>query len=317
MTAFTCKGVREMDEWKTPLYQAKVMDEWITAFYRVQGTPIVNFHSHHEYEIYFFGGGECKYLINNRIYDLQPGDIILLDGLTLHKPNPRSIHTYMRSMLHFSPTWLHELLSVLGASKLLEPFQNLNNCLLRTGNDESGQFVEGRIERIANLLVQIDEETQRTGQKSGLTEAELKMELVQLLLGIYKMTQKEFTHLRKTMTGKEQHAEAISSWLDAHYTEKVSLDQLAAELNLSKYYASHIFKEVTGFTVMEYVMGCRLNQVRYLLEMEPDQSLTEVSRSAGFESVSHFSRYFKDKMGITPSRYRENKRIRRREKAKP
>ncbi|CAM4222569.1 AraC family transcriptional regulator [Paenibacillus alkaliterrae] len=304
-----------MDEWKTPLYQAKVMDEWITAFYRVQGTelPIVNFHSHHEYEIYFFGGGECKYLINNRIYDLQPGDIILLDGLTLHKPNPRYISTYTRSMLHFSPSWLQELLSVLGLPNLLDPFQNLNNCLLRTGNDESGQFVEGRIERIANLLVQMDEEMQRTGQKSELLEAEVKMELVQLLLGIYKMAQKEFTHVKKKVTGKEQHAEAISTWIDAHYTEKVSLDQMAADLNLSKYYASHIFKEVTGFTVMEYVMGCRLNQVKYLLEMEPDQSLTDVSRAAGFESVSHFSRYFKDKMGITPSRYRENKRIHRRD----
>ncbi|WP_419872556.1 AraC family transcriptional regulator [Candidatus Pristimantibacillus sp. PTI5] len=304
-----------MDQWKIPFIQAKVLDEWITAFYRVEGMelPIVGFHSHHEYEIYYFSGGECRYLINNQIYDLQPGDIILLDGLTLHKPNPRSIPTYTRSMLHFSPAWLHELLSVLGALKLLEPFHNLNNCLLRTGNDESGKFVEGRIKRIAGFLIQIDEEMKRTGQKNELLEAELKMEVVQLLLGIYKMAQKEFTHVRKKMTGKEQHAEAISAWLKARYTEKISLDQLAAELNLSKYYASHVFKETTGFTVMEYVMGCRLNQVKYLLEIEPDQSLTEVSRAAGFESVSHFSRYFKEKIGITPSSYREKKRMRMRD----
>lgn len=139
----------------------------------------------------------------------------------------------------------------------------------------------------------------------------MKLELVQLLLGIYKMAQREFMHVKKKMTSKEQHAEAISTWIDAHYMEKVSLDQLAADLNLSKYYAAHIFKEVSGFTVMEYVMGCRLNQVKYLLEMEPDQSLADVSRAAGFESVSHFSRYFKDKMNVTPSRYRANKRIQR------
>lgn len=303
-----------MDLWKSPLYQAKILDEWMTAFYRVKGMeqPIVNFHSHHEYEIYFFCGGECKYLINNRIYDLEPGDIILLDGLTLHKPNPRDISTYTRSMIHFSPDWLQELLSVLGITNVLEPFQNLNNCLLRTGNDESGQFVDGRMKQLAIKLVQIDEEMQRTGQKNVMLEAELKMELVQLLLGIYEMAQKEFTHVKKKMTSKEKHAEEISSWIDQHYTEAVSLDQMASDLNLSKYYASHIFKEVTGFTVMEYVMGCRLNQVKYLLEMEPNQSLTDVSRAAGFESVAHFSRFFKEKIGITPSRYRENKRIQRR-----
>jgi transcriptional regulator GlxA family with amidase domain len=60
-------------------------------------------------------------------------------------------------------------------------------------------------------------------------------------------------------------------------------------------------------------MGCRLNQVKYLLEIEPDRSLTEVSRAAGFENVSHFSRYFKEKMGITPSGYREKKRMRMRD----
>ncbi|OMF18527.1 hypothetical protein BK133_30440 [Paenibacillus sp. FSL H8-0548] len=302
-----------MDEWKTPLYQAKIMDKWLTAFYQVRGSelPINNFHSHHEYEIYYFCGGECKYLINNRIYDLQPGDIILLDGLTLHKPNPRDVSTYTRSMLHFSPTWLQELMTVLGVPNLLAPFQNLNNCLLRTGNDESGQFVDAQMKKLAILLVQMDDEMQKTGKKSELLEAEVKLELVQLLLGIYKMAQREFMHVKKKMTSKEQHAEAISTWIDAHYMEKVSLDQLAADLNLSKYYAAHIFKEVSGFTVMEYVMGCRLNQVKYLLEMEPDQSLADVSRAAGFESVSHFSRYFKDKMNVTPSRYRANKRIQR------
>ena len=54
-------------------------------------------------------------------------------------------------------------------------------------------------------------------------------------------------------------------------------------------------------------MGCRLNQVKYLLEMEPDLSIAEVSSSSGFESLAHFSRYFKEKVGVTPSKYRKNK----------
>lgn len=285
------------------------MDEWVYAHYRMQGmlTPSFTFHSHHEYEIYFFHAGECKYLINNRIYELQPGDIILLDGLTLHKPNPRLVSTYTRSVIHFSPTWLQELLSVLGLPNLLDPFQKLNNFLLRTGYDESGEFVDGKIERIVSLLSYSDKLRQQTGQKNEIVEAEVKIELVQLLLKIYKMSQKDLAQVTSKKTEKEHHAEAIASWIDAHYAEKISLDRMASELNLSKYYASHVFKEVTGFTVMEYVMGCRLNQVKYLLEMEPNQTLTEVSRASGFESVSHFSRFFKDKVGITPSQYRKNK----------
>lgn len=288
----------------------KIMDEWISAFYRAQGVEsyTFHFHSHQEYEIYFFHSGDCKYLINNRIYELQPGDIILLDGLTLHKPNPRPGSLYTRSMLHFSPTWLKEILLVLGLPNLLDPFQKLNNYLLRTGYDEAGQFVDGRIKQIAGLLAQNNEEVQRTGQKNDLLEAEVKLELVQLLLGIYKMSQNELAQVTSKKTEKEHHAESIASWINDHYKEKVSLDRLSAELNLSKYYASHVFKEVTGFTVMEYVMGCRLNQVKYLLEMEPDLPLADVSRATGFESTAHFSRYFKEKVGVTPSRYRKIKR---------
>ncbi|MBT2728857.1 AraC family transcriptional regulator [Bacillus sp. ISL-75] len=299
----------DLDLTTTFTYRKKLMDEWITAFYRMKGMYSRNFdfHSHKEYEIYFFHSGDCKYLINNRIYELQPGDIILLDGLTLHKPNPGIENTYTRSMLHFSPTWLQESLNALGIPNLLDPFKKLNNCLLRTGYDESGQFVDGRIKEIVSSLKHIDDEMQRTGKKNELLVAEVKLELVQLLLGIYKMSQKELSHVTSKKSEKEVHAETIASWINDHYSEKVSLDKIAAELNLSKYYVSHIFKEVTGFTVMEYVMACRLNQVKYLLEMEPDQSLSEVSSAAGFESVAHFSRFFKDKVGTTPSKYRKTK----------
>jgi AraC-like DNA-binding protein len=309
MLTLTTKGVKAVEKLTNPSLRKRIMDEWIYGFYRIQGVDFYNFnfHSHQEYEIYFFHSGDCKYLINNRIYELQPGDIILLDGMTLHKANPGTDSTYTRSMLHFSPLWLQESLNGLGIPNLLDPFKKLHNCFLRTGYDEFGQFVDGRIKEIASSLTHMDEEVQRTGKKNQFLEAEIKLELIQLLMGIYKISQKELSQVTGKRSEKELHAESIASWINDHYAEKVSLDRIAEELSLSKYYASHIFKEVTGFTVMEYVMACRLNQVKYLLEMEPNQSLTDVARSTGFESVAHFSRFFKEKVGSTPSQYRKTK----------
>ncbi|WP_285768405.1 AraC family transcriptional regulator [Peribacillus sp. SI8-4] len=290
-------------------YPEQFMGEWITSFYRVHGMEAhpFNFHSHYEYEIYLFHSGNCRYLINNRIYDLQPGDIILLDGMTLHKPNPQPGSTYIRSMIHFSPLWLQELLAILGMPNLLDPFQKLNNCLLRTGYDEAGICVDEGIKRISSLISYLGAELQQTGKKSDTSEGEIKLELVQLLVRIYKMSHTALAQHSSKRTEKEHHAEGIASWINEHYTEKVSLDRLADEMNLSKSYASHVFKEVTGFTVMEYVMGCRFNQVKYLLEMEPGQTLGEVSRASGFESIAHFSRFFKEKSGMTPSQYRKKR----------
>ncbi|MFJ7727925.1 AraC family transcriptional regulator [Neobacillus sp. NPDC097160] len=294
---------------ETALKNQSMMNKWITAAYRVQGVHSYSFqyHSHHEYEIYFFCGGDCKYLIGNRIYELEPGDIILLDGMTLHKPNPKIESTYTRSMLHFSPTWIAEIAAVLGMPNLLDPFKKLNNYLLRTGYNESGQYIDRKIKKIVGLLAQMDEEMQQADTNNDLLEAEVKLELVQMLVKIYKMSQEELAHVPSNKTEKEIHAEAIASWINLHFAEKISLDRISSELNLSKYYISHVFKEVTGFTVMEYVMGCRLNQVKFLLEVEPNLSLAEVSSAAGFESVAHFSRFFKEKVGVTPSHYRKNK----------
>jgi AraC-like DNA-binding protein len=294
-------------------YQPKVLDESILAFYRLQGlnTHMTGFHefeSHSTYEIYVFDEGQCNYFIHNRIYDLQPGDIILLDGLTLHKSNTTSPDTYVRSMVHFSPTWLEKMLPILGMPSLLDPFQKLNNCILRTGFDASGQYVAEKIKWLAKQLEAIDQEFQCTGKINVLLETELKVEFLQLLIKIYKMSECQHLRVVQKKTEKKRHAENIASWINQHYCEKVSLERIAKELNLNKYYVSHVFKEVTGYTVMQYVMECRLIQVKYLLEMKPDQTMEDIFLSTGFESAAHFSRFFKERIGMTPTSYRKMKR---------
>lgn len=293
-------------------YQPKVLNESIIAFHRLQGVNTKmsgcnQFESHSTYEIYFFEEGECKYLIQNRIYELEPGDIILLDGLTLHKSNPLSPDTYVRSMIHFSPAWVEAMLPMLGMPSLLDPFQKLNNCILRTGFDASGQYVAEKIKWIAKQLWVIDQEFQCTGKINVVLETELRLEFLQLLLYIYKMSECEHLQINQKKTEKKRHAENIASWVNQYYSEKINLERIAKELNLNKYYVSHVFKEVTGYTVMQYVMECRLTQVKYLLEMRPDQSLEEIFTSTGFESGAHFSRFFKEKMGMTPTSYRKMK----------
>lgn len=294
------------------LYQPKVLDESILAFHRLKGMDghmyeSNQFESHSTYEIYFFEEGQCKYLIQNRIYELEPGDIILLDGLTLHKTNTANPDTYVRSMVHFSPIWLEEMLPMLGIPNLMDPFKKLNNCILRTKCDASGQFVAEKIKKIAKQLKVIDQEFRCTGKINVLLETELKLEFLQLLLRIYKISKCEHLQIKQKKTEKKRHAENIASWINQNYTEKVCLERIAKELNLNKYYVSHVFKEVTGYTVMQYVMECRLIRVKYLLEMRPDQSLEEIFISTGFESGAHFSRFFKEKMGMTPTSYRKMK----------
>ena len=302
-----------MKEWAKDFYQPKAMDESIMAFYRLKGLipdllGFNQFESHSTLEIFLFEEGQCKYIIQNKVFELQPGDIILLDGLTLHKSSTSTPDTYVRSMVHFSPAWLEKMLPVLGMPNLLAPFQNLNNCILRTGLDDSAQYVKEKIKWLANQLEKIDQEFQSTGKINAMLEAELKIEFLQLLMKIYKMSESQDLRVEQKKTEKKIHAENIASWINQHYCEKISLERIAKELNLNKYYVSHVFKEVTGYTVMQYAMECRLIQVKYLLEMKHDQSLEDIYLSTGFESAAHFSRFFKERVGMTPNSYRKMKK---------
>src|SRR5699024_7890242 len=106
---------------------------------------------------------------------------------------------------------------------------------------------------------------------------------------------------------KAEHAENIATFIQDHYMKKLTLDSIADALNLSKSYISHLFKEMTGFTIMDYVMECRLIQAKYLLEMEPGKPIKDVAHTSGFESSSHFSRYFRSKVGKTAREYRNDR----------
>lgn len=263
------------------------MDEMMEPF---------DYHSHQEYEIYFFHEGKCRYLIHNQIYDLEPGDIIIMDGMTLHKANVQENIDYVRSVIHFSPAWLQGALEGLDGMYLLDIFKNLGHCLIRTDENEILQELEGILKRLAKV---------KKGLDSKEKQIKMKTLLMQILLILQDLVKTEYAYFPKNDGDKAKHAERIATYIQMNYMHALSLDKIAEDLNVSKYYMSHLFKEVTGLTIMEYLMECRLTQVKYLLEMKPDLPLQKIALESGFVSAAHFSRYFKEKIGMTASDYRK------------
>ena len=262
-----------------------------------KGDYSFDFHSHQEYEIYLFHGGSCRYLIHNHIYDLVPGDILLMDGLTLHKANVSPNSEYIRSVVHFSPHWIKGLLNEMGSMYLLEAFQKLHHCLIRTNENNELKLLEEVLSRLANL-----KRISELNDVYAITE--MKVLLLQILISVHRLGQMNSMKVSNNKVDKAEHAENIAAYVQLNYPNKLTLQMIADALNLSKSYVAHVFKEMTGFTVMEYLMGCRLTQVKYLLEMEPNKALKDIAFECGFESVSHFSRYFREKVGVTAKEYR-------------
>jgi AraC family transcriptional regulator, melibiose operon regulatory protein len=237
-------------------------------------------------------------LIHNQIYDLKPGDILLMDGLTLHKPNVSPTSEYIRSVIQFSPQWVKGILKKMGSMYLLETFETLHHCLIRTNENEESMELEKVFSRIAEL-------SKSSNLPDTQVETEKKVLLLQALIIVHKLVQMNSIEVPKKKEEKAVHAENIANYIQYHFMNKLTLQSIAENLNLSRSYVAQVFKTMTGYTVMEYVMECRLTQAKYLLEMEPLKPLKDVAYESGFESPTHFSRYFREKVDVTAKEYRQ------------
>ncbi len=108
---------------------------------------------------------------------------------------------------------------------------------------------------------------------------------------------------RKTST-KRQSLMAVREYLDTHYAQRITLDQLSRDFYISKYYLIHIFKEQFGMSVTTYLQNVRITHAKQLLRFT-DKSVEEVGLSCGIGELNYFSRVFKEVEGISPSAYRE------------
>src|SRR5690606_34494491 len=97
-------------------------------------------------------------------------------------------------------------------------------------------------------------------------EVELKLTLMKLLLKVHQAKRETIGIKKEHKSEKDKYAEKIATYLQQHFTEKLSIDVLSKELNISKSYISHVFKESTGYSVMEFLMDYRLVQAKFQIE---------------------------------------------------
>ena len=100
----------------------------------------------------------------------------------------------------------------------------------------------------------------------------------------------------------------LLAYIQAHYTEKITLTMLAREFHLSEKYISWYFKEHFNISFMQYVSHLRMTRAKHLL-YATEQSITEIAFSCGYPSVNFFIRSFKDIHGITPLQYRKQSKV--------
>lgn len=264
------------------------------TYYNEQPLSGGQFHSHAFYEIYYFHEGRCTYLIGDSVFTLKPGDLLLMNGLTLHCPNVEPDSRYVRSILHFDPAWICRGLSETAKSILLDPFETLRNHRMTLTGENREEF-EGMLADIHRL----------SSSTAGFRQERMTLRIQEMMYVIADWCQAAVQD-HDSISEKERHVQHVVSFVEENYMLDLTLEGIARDMHITKHYLSSLFKEVTGTTVFKYVYHRRINQAKIMLRLHPHLSITEISQASGFKHLAHFSRMFKAMVGTTPEYYRRS-----------
>lgn len=112
-----------------------------------------------------------------------------------------------------------------------------------------------------------------------------------------------YTPMKTNSPDYVKMAEKAISYINEHFEEKLTVEELASHVGLSKYHFIRTFKKETGFTPHEYIINTRINTAKYLLK-NTKLPIKDICYNTGFSYESVFCSAFKKHQGCTPLEYR-------------
>ena len=274
-----------------------------TFLFTWKGTRLkdeARYHSHDFIEMAFILSGHGKYKIADRLYDVSEGDIIILNPGQKHQAlctdpsNPATEFFVGLCDVRFGdfpenylPLHLKDLTS--------DPATQ--SPILHT----SGELRQ-KLFKICTAM-SVENDVCRSGRYIMLKS--YLMQMLILLLREQSEPVKINTGCSFESTSKKYVVDQIVNYFEDHYSEKISLDQIAENMYLSPFYISRIFKSETGDTPIRHLINIRLEKAKELLENGFDGSIQEVAAEVGYDDVYHFSKLFKIRFGMPPSKIRK------------
>ncbi len=236
-------------------------------------TPL---HWHEHIEILLVKEGSMTIYINNVPLTAQKGDLIIINSGLLHEIPQRAPHVVYQCLIPHKSF----------CDRFFLPLEDLNLQPLVHDPEASSLFTKIMEELIQKPLYY------RANTLS------LTLSLLVLLVRKYPLT--EIPHASLAHSSKNTITKEIISYLMQHVDEPLSIQQLCEHVGFSKHYICHSFKEITGYTIIEYLNILRCNNAKNLL-LTGQYSISQCAEKSGFHNLSYFTRTYQKYMQELPS----------------
>lgn len=290
-------NIQEENPHGTPYFPFQALSQEDTC-----GQYFAPYHWHDEAEFLSVTRGSLLLCTESETYTLKAGNVYFINPGTVHGifGKSRESHHYALvfplDLLSFSKYDIcqNEFLSPVLSGRLLFP--------------DGRQLPPSCREKIAGLIRQA---AQQYGDIHAVAAPlSIKILLLQILEELFThqafLSGEDSGFLRSA--SREHPLKPVFSYIEAHYMEKISLEQLSSALHMNKNYFCKFFKEKVGKTPFAYLNEYRINQAAAML-LKQEASITEIALNTGFENMSYFIRQFKHYKGCTPSAFRGKERV--------
>ncbi|TVY07617.1 AraC family transcriptional regulator [Paenibacillus cremeus] len=282
-------------------YGAEEDDFYIQHVKRTEPFERTN-HYHGTYEIYFLLAGQRTYFIKDRSYLISPGDLVFVDKLDLHKTQDVGEPGHERIVINFSDRFL-------GMSQAKSDFtpgkeHPLYTPALFAAFSQSTPVFRLKLQEQIFVQQLMNKMTQELKDKATGYETYVKLLLMELLLFAGRCAERQETAAFEQASPMHKKISEVIRHINDKFDEPMTLAGLSEKFYMSPYYLSRAFREVTGFTFVEYVNTTRIKEAQRLLK-ETKLKIIEIADAVGFENIAHFGRMFKKLTGLTPLEYRK------------
>lgn len=250
------------------------------------------FHMHKKYEIYYLLEGSRKYFIDDSIYLVNTGNLVLIDADAVHKTANMGDTPHSRIVLNFSKSFVEDFSATLKELDLTSIFKTKFTILPLSFKYKL------IIENILNRLVELGSENPE--KNKVLLTLLLSELLIMIKEYIGELEEKEYNS-HQIVNNK---IDKILKYISSNYSEELTLTSIAEKFYISPFYLSKIFKKSTNLSIVEYINSLRIRQAKELLE-HSSFKIAAIAEKVGFSSSSHFSRTFKVVTGLSPQQYKK------------
>ncbi|MCR5033257.1 MAG: AraC family transcriptional regulator [Lachnospiraceae bacterium] len=269
-------------------------------------------HWHTDIEIIWPKEAPYKVVCGNQTYYVEIDDILLICPAVLHEIF--SLSPGSRMYIQADLSKLSGLKEIDKAFRLMSPALHIKK---KTCPVETYEYLSGCLNKIMELYFGSAPKellNQKEIDESIITLTELKpfdeLEIYSLIMQFIGFCGRNINLFQ----GADPVSASISRkknitlsnvcvYISDHFTEDLTLEQIATYAGFSKFHFERIFTEYTGMTFYQYLQQMRINYAQTLLS-NPELTITDISYQAGFSSSMAFTRAFKKSTGYPPSQFR-------------